>query len=872
MAMTHSSNRPAATLHNDNGWDHDVHRPIAAVYRPHRTGGRQQHAIRRNDNGTMPSLIGMALLTLVGSSGLIDVYGTVPIWALGAVPATACGITIAHVGHNGGIRHIWQVILLMLCQCLVGPVIACNDTTIVHVLPTWDTVRSGWRAMCNAFAYLIATTPPVDVASGSLMAVWMICLWGSFLAGTLACARHRILMPFGIIVPLAVLIVCALLGTASSTRRIATGVAYALIAVIWLSRQTIHRYDIVRRRPLAASVVIVVAVGLATSGALMTTPHRLVLRDRHVPPVSVVERTSPLSGMRAYVKRYRDDVLLTVDHMPSGAHIRIAVMDAFDGNIWSISDGDAASAAGAASTGNTASTVQRYRPWSIAASAPAAFGACDVGNRHNGKASDETDAAWSATLTIGERWSGIWLPLIGTPDSAAGPHCTVVSIADGHAAPADRSFDITDDATVGTSDTDNTATATGMTAYYHASYRTAILPSGVPAAMSYTQHGVMTATPTDAQINDAKAAYTPQPVAQEVPKSVSAFASTVAGGVPAGGAAAQALADALRDRGWFSQGSESEYPSPPGHGSHRIDELLSSSMMVGDSEQYASAMALMARELGMASRVVFGFRTDIPASTSASQPMTFTGNDVEAWVEILLEQYGWVAFHPTPDRAKQPDAAQQAASEQSTPVVRQPPAPLVDQPRDDTRLQGGSSVTGQDAEASSSDDGSSALAVAGRMARIVAVAGSPVWVVITISALVLLIKALTLARWRRTGDVRQRITAGWHALRVLSAQSGVALNGTHREQASRIARSFHIDADLLQTLAARTDHAAFSGEVLPDRHAESFWNDVMAVRRRMLVGQPPLRRLRTRLSLRSIHVSPSKAPLKVKTTIAFTTE
>ena len=72
--------------------------------------------------------------------------------------------------------------------------------------------------------------------------------------------------------------------------------------------------------------------------------------------------------------------------------------------------------------------------------------------------------------------------------------------------------------------------------------------------------------------------------------------------------------------------------------------------MVGDSEQYASAMALMARSLGLPSRVVLGFvpkdgdgdptesRTERTADGQTT--VTFTGNDICAWVEILLEDYG----------------------------------------------------------------------------------------------------------------------------------------------------------------------------------------------------------------------------------------
>lgn len=57
--------------------------------------------------------------------------------------------------------------------------------------------------------------------------------------------------------------------------------------------------------------------------------------------------------------------------------------------------------------------------------------------------------------------------------------------------------------------------------------------------------------------------------------------------------------------------------------------------MVGDAEQYASAMALFARQQGFASRVVMGFA---PTEDERAQgdSLTFTGSDMDAWVEVYF--------------------------------------------------------------------------------------------------------------------------------------------------------------------------------------------------------------------------------------------
>src|SRR5690606_24406395 len=121
------------------------------------------------------------------------------------------------------------------------------------------------------------------------------------------------------------------------------------------------------------------------------------------------------------------------------------------------------------------------------------------------------------------------------------------------------------------------------------------------------------------------------------------------------------------------------------HGADRITTLLTGDLMVGDGEQYAAAMALMAREMGLPARVVMGFVPEAPAGPDDA--VTLTGADVEAWVEVELAGHGWVPFDPTPDESRTPrsdDRDQRAAED---PQVRQPPPPLpepVEPPDEDT--------------------------------------------------------------------------------------------------------------------------------------------------------------------------------------------
>ncbi|MFI9817159.1 transglutaminase family protein [Saccharothrix variisporea] len=64
----------------------------------------------------------------------------------------------------------------------------------------------------------------------------------------------------------------------------------------------------------------------------------------------------------------------------------------------------------------------------------------------------------------------------------------------------------------------------------------------------------------------------------------------------------------------------------------------------GFCEQYASAMAIMARSVGLPSRVALGFTAGFPVGDA----QTITTQDAHAWVEIYFPGYGWTVFDPTP--------------------------------------------------------------------------------------------------------------------------------------------------------------------------------------------------------------------------------
>ncbi len=67
---------------------------------------------------------------------------------------------------------------------------------------------------------------------------------------------------------------------------------------------------------------------------------------------------------------------------------------------------------------------------------------------------------------------------------------------------------------------------------------------------------------------------------------------------------------------------------------------------VGYCEQYASAMAVMARVVGLPSRVAIGFTAGVAAADNAHR--VISTDDAHAWVEIFFPGHGWMTFDPTP--------------------------------------------------------------------------------------------------------------------------------------------------------------------------------------------------------------------------------
>jgi transglutaminase-like putative cysteine protease len=65
----------------------------------------------------------------------------------------------------------------------------------------------------------------------------------------------------------------------------------------------------------------------------------------------------------------------------------------------------------------------------------------------------------------------------------------------------------------------------------------------------------------------------------------------------------------------------------------------------GYCQQFSSAMAVLARLLGIPARVAYGFT---PGSPNVTGTFRVTTHDAHSWPELFFQGYGWLRFEPTP--------------------------------------------------------------------------------------------------------------------------------------------------------------------------------------------------------------------------------
>lgn len=130
----------------------------------------------------------------------------------------------------------------------------------------------------------------------------------------------------------------------------------------------------------------------------------------------------------------------------------------------------------------------------------------------------------------------------------------------------------------------------------------------------------------------------------DIPRIVRELAASVTQGKTTRFEKAVALQEWFRTDGGFTYSLRT---AAEGNGADALVTFLSEGPggRTGYCEQFASAMALMARVIGIPSRVAIGFLA--PKKVGPSTWM-YSSHDMHAWPELYFQGSGWVRFEPTP--------------------------------------------------------------------------------------------------------------------------------------------------------------------------------------------------------------------------------
>jgi hypothetical protein len=259
--------------------------------------------------------------------------------------------------------------------------------------------------------------------------------------------------------------------------------------------------------------------------------------------------------------------------------------------------------------------------------------------------------------------------------------------------------------------------------------------------------------------------------------------------------------------------------SAPGHSFLRLRKFLDQTVEhpVGNAEQYAAAMALLARHQGLPARVVLGFT--VPDEERGGATTVIRGEHADAWVEIKFEGVGWVPFFPTPDTEPEPQPQQQP---QEVDLSQQPPPPskYLEPPVLRPNL----------AEAESSTDET----VSGggwQLPRVVVLGatylGTPLALLGVVGFGLVGLKRLRSRRRRTRGSPADRLAGAWDEAvdRARDVGWDAPKHATRREAAAAVSPTVWAGA---RSTADRIDALIFGSAVLDLEDVDRVWSEVDA--------------------------------------------
>jgi hypothetical protein len=422
------------------------------------------------------------------------------------------------------------------------------------------------------------------------------------------------------------------------------------------------------------------------------------------------------------------------------------------------------------------------------------------------------------SVTLGEGWTGVWLPTVGALQSLE--------------------FETGD------------ARAKAEVFRYNLATSTAVVPTGMQPGDRYS----FTAVQPDDELTDetvGSAELAPLPPGAAFIQGPTEKWTEDAGPDPMD--RVLAAAEHLRTEGKYSDGiGRTERIYVAGHNVWRLsDEFVNAPQIVGNDEQYAATMALIANDIGVPARVVLG--------AVVPEDGRVTGKDVSAWVELRAADGSWKTLPTEAFMSTTPPADQ--VPETNTPMsgtVIPPPNPIP--PPSDAGEQSDADLKERKATRKKADEEDEEGLIPGVPAWIGVVltyVGVPVLVLALLLGAIVGLKAWRRHRRRSAPSPSARFVGAWRELvdhaRDLGQVVPLGPTVTRREQ------SAGIESGQAGALARRADSFVFGPSAPEVGAAATFWESVDAERRAMSQEVGRWQRVRAAISVRSLRRTTSSS-------------
>lgn len=266
---------------------------------------------------------------------------------------------------------------------------------------------------------------------------------------------------------------------------------------------------------------------------------------------------------------------------------------------------------------------------------------------------------------------------------------------------------------------------------------------------------------------------------------------------------------------------------------------------------YASAFALMARTLGMPSRIVVGYLpgTATGQSEDGEQVFAVQSGQLHAWPEVLFRGIGWVPFEPTNSLGIPTNFASENLTGGSQSETPQQTAAPTSSPAPTSSLDAGDRQQPDDSQAGSASRSTAPLT-----------GGGIVLGVLLALALPGIVRAMLRARMLRAAR-RGDAAAAWRVVQDEAIDLGITLPASQspRVVAARLVAEHGVDAATIGVLVRGIEVASYApaGTRGPWR-ADEMADAAASVRAQLLTSVPAVRRVLAAVAPRSLVVRPGR--------------